>query len=143
MDASYQSRESKAVDAIKKAIPSSLKSNMLPESRGMFAELFENSLQQNVKEGEVVKGLVVAIHGKDVIVDIHYKAEGILAMDEFNYPSEVSVVMEVNVLFEGFNDEKGVTLVSKRKADRQRTWNDLLSNAQEGSIVEGTPADWQ
>lgn len=102
-----------------------------------FAELFENSLQQNVKEGEVVKGTVVAIHGKDVIVDIHYKAEGILAMDEFNDPSEVSVGMEVNVLFEGFNDEKGVTLVSKRKADRQRTWNDLLSNAQEGSIVEG------
>jgi small subunit ribosomal protein S1 len=82
--------------------------------KSQFAELFENSLQQNVKEGEVVKGTVVAIHGKDVIVDIHYKAEGILAMDEFNDPSEVSVGMEVNVLFEGFNDEYGVTLVSKR-----------------------------
>ncbi len=43
MKQSYQERESKAVDAIKKAIPSSLKSNMLPQSKGMFAELYENN----------------------------------------------------------------------------------------------------
>ncbi len=43
MNPSYQDTESKAVDAIKKAIPSSLKSNMLPQSKGMFAELFENN----------------------------------------------------------------------------------------------------
>ena len=43
MNPSYQDVESKAVDAIKKAIPSSLKSNMLPQSKGMFAELFENN----------------------------------------------------------------------------------------------------
>ncbi len=43
MNSNYQSRESKAVDAIKKAIPNSLKENMLPQSKGMFAELFENN----------------------------------------------------------------------------------------------------
>lgn len=43
MKPGYQERESKTVDAIKKAIPSSLKSNMLPQSKGMFAELFENN----------------------------------------------------------------------------------------------------
>ncbi|MBS3105114.1 hypothetical protein J4234_02560 [Candidatus Woesearchaeota archaeon] len=43
MKQSYQDRESKAVDAIKKNIPSSLKSGMLPQSKGMFAELFENN----------------------------------------------------------------------------------------------------
>ncbi|MBI3035142.1 hypothetical protein HYY71_02360 [Candidatus Woesearchaeota archaeon] len=43
MKPSYQDRESEAVDAIKKAIPLSLKSNMLPQSRGMFAELYENN----------------------------------------------------------------------------------------------------
>ena len=42
MDAGYQKRESKAVDAIKKAIPSSLKKGIVPESKGLFAELFEN-----------------------------------------------------------------------------------------------------
>lgn len=43
MNPSYQDSESKAVDAIKKAIPSSLKQNMLPQSKGMFAELYENN----------------------------------------------------------------------------------------------------
>ncbi len=43
MNTSYQKRESKAVDAIKKAIPDSLKSNMLQQSKGMFAELYENN----------------------------------------------------------------------------------------------------
>src|SRR3989338_10201024 len=43
MNSNYQSRESKAVDAIKRAIPNSLKENMLPQSKGMFAELFENN----------------------------------------------------------------------------------------------------
>lgn len=43
MKPSYQDSESKAVDAIKKAIPSSLKQNMLPQSKGMFAELYENN----------------------------------------------------------------------------------------------------
>lgn len=43
MEKSYQSRESRAVDAIKKAIPSSLKKDMLKESKGMFAELFKNN----------------------------------------------------------------------------------------------------
>ena len=42
MKPSYQSRESKAVDVIKKAIPSSLKSDILPQSKGMFAELYES-----------------------------------------------------------------------------------------------------
>src|SRR3989344_4401336 len=43
MKPAYQDSESKAVDAIKKAIPSSLKQDMLPQSKGMFAELYENS----------------------------------------------------------------------------------------------------
>ena len=43
MNPSYQNAESKAVDAIKKAIPNSLKQNMLKESKGMFAELYENN----------------------------------------------------------------------------------------------------
>ncbi len=109
---------------------------LIQAMKSQFEELYESSLQ-DVKEGDVVKGTVIAIQGKDVVVDIHYKAEGLLALDEFTNPSEVTVGLDVNVLFEGFNDETGVVMISKRKADRQRTWNDLLANAQEGSIVEG------
>ncbi len=101
-----------------------------------FAELYEKSIQ-NIQEGSLVKGHVVAIQGKNVIIDIGYKAEGILDIDEFTDPSEVSVGGEIEVLFESFNDEAGIVILSKRKADRQRTWDNLLSNAEEGSIVDG------
>ncbi len=104
--------------------------------KSTFEELFENSLR-DIKEGEVVPGTVVAVQGREVIIDIHYKSEGVLNIEEFPDPSEVKVGLDVNVFFEGFNDDTGTVMISKRKADRQRTWTDLLSNAQEGSIVEG------
>ena len=101
-----------------------------------FAELFEKSVQ-NIQEGEVVKGRIVDIRGKEVIIDIGFKAEGTLLIEEFMDPSEVKIGGETEVLFESFDDELGAVILSKRKADRQRTWNDLLSTAQEGTTVEG------
>ncbi|MDD5217764.1 MAG: 30S ribosomal protein S1 [Candidatus Omnitrophica bacterium] len=104
--------------------------------KSLFAELYEKTFQ-NFKEGDVVRGKIVARRAKDVVVDIGYKAEGVLSLDEFLDPSSIQEGMEVEVLFESFDDEHGVVILSKRKADRQRTWSDLLVNSQEGSIVEG------
>ncbi len=101
-----------------------------------FSDLYEKTIQ-NFEEGELVRGKIVAIQGRDVVIDIGYKAEGILSIDEFADPSEVQVGAEMDVLFESFEDEEGIVILSKKKADRQRTWNDILVNAQEGSIVDG------
>lgn len=101
-----------------------------------FADLYEQTIQ-NFQEGEIVKATVVAIHGDEFIVDIGYKSEGVLHRDEFSNPEEIQIGTELEVLFETFDDEHGAVIVSKRKADRQRTWNQILENAQEGSIVEG------
>ncbi|HNX69157.1 MAG TPA: 30S ribosomal protein S1 [Candidatus Omnitrophota bacterium] len=102
-----------------------------------FSELYEKSLCQNLQPGEVVKGTVIAVNQRDVVVDIGYKAEGILPKDEFPQPELLTVGGEVEVLFEGFDDVEGTAILSKRKADRQKTWNEILSNAEEGAIVEG------
>lgn len=101
-----------------------------------FAELYEKTLH-TFQEGEVVKGTIVAVRSKDVVVDIGYKAEGILSLDEFLDRNEIKVGQKIDVLFECFEDEQGAVIISKRKADRQRTWHDLLSTATEGSIVDG------
>ncbi len=102
----------------------------------LFAELYEKEMQ-DFQEGNLVKGKVVAVRGQEIVVDIGYKAEGILSLDEFTDPSLVKVGAEMEFLFESFDDEQGTVILSKRKADRQRTWNDLLSNAVEGDVVEG------
>src|SRR5690348_3441301 len=101
-----------------------------------FADLYEKTIQ-NFQEGDVVRGKIVAIRPKEVVIDIGYKAEGVLSLDEFTDASEVQLGGELDVLFESFEDEEGVVILSKKKADRQRTWNDILVNAQEGSIVDG------
>ncbi|MFA6600958.1 MAG: 30S ribosomal protein S1 [Candidatus Omnitrophota bacterium] len=101
-----------------------------------FSELYEKSIQ-NVQEGEIIKGTVVAVHDREVVVDIGFKAEGMLSLDEFMDPSQIKVGTEIEVLFENFDDEEGVVVLSKRKADRLRTWNDILANSEEGRIVEG------
>jgi len=102
----------------------------------LFAELFEKSMQ-SFKEGDLVKGTVVAVRPKEVVVDISYKAEGIIHLDEFSKPEDIKVGTLLEVLFESFDDEGGYAVLSKRKADRQRTWNNIIDNADEGSIVEG------
>ena len=101
-----------------------------------FSDLYEKTIQ-SFQEGDVVRGKIVAIRSGEVVIDIGYKAEGILPLEEFTDPSELYVGMEMDVLFESFEDEEGVVVLSKKKADRQRTWNDILVNAQEGSIVDG------
>jgi small subunit ribosomal protein S1 len=101
-----------------------------------FSELYEKSIQ-NFQEGEVIKGVIVAKRDREVVVDISYKAEGVLSLEEFIDPSQVKVGMEIEVLFENFDDEEGVVILSKRKADRLRTWNDILANSEEGRVVEG------
>ena len=109
---------------------------VFPIMQSNFSELYEKSFQ-DIKIGEVVKGTVIAVHERDIVVDIAYKAEGILAKDEFPQPELLVVGSEVEVLFEGFDDVEGTAILSKRKADRQKTWNDILSNAEEGAIVDG------
>lgn len=101
-----------------------------------FADLI-NQTFQNFQEGEIVRGRIVGVRGKEVLVDIGYKSEGLLYLDEFIDPSEVKIGSEIEVLFESFDDETGQILLSKRKVDRQRTWNDVLSHAEENMVVDG------
>src|SRR3989338_8676841 len=101
-----------------------------------FAELYEKTLK-NIKEGQIVKGKIIAVSGREAVIDIGYKSEGILQLDEFDNPKSLKVGDEIEVLFESIEDESGMVVLSKRKAERQKCWDDLVSSAQEGSVVEG------
>ena len=109
------------------------------ESTSMsFAELYEETLKlKNFVEGQIVKGKVIAIQGREAVVDIGYKSEGTLAIDEFDDSAQLQVGSEVEVLFEGLEPDNGMAILSKRKAERQKCWDDLLVNAKEGTVVQG------
>ncbi len=92
---------------------------------------------RSFQEGEIVSGVIVAVSVKEALVDFGYKSEGILKLEEFADPSVVQVGMKIDVLLEAQEDDEGMVIVSKRKADRVKCWNELLSNMKEGDVVEG------
>jgi small subunit ribosomal protein S1 len=103
------------------------------EDAETFAELLD-STHKALKPGEVVKGIVVQKNPDSVVVDVGYKSEGIVSLNEFGEDAgSIQVGSEFDVLFEGTDNETGLVRLSKRKADQQKIWNGL----EEDAVVDG------
>ena len=105
-----------------------------------IAQLLERSFA-NVEEGRIVKGTIVQIHDSDALIDIGYKSEGTVPLREFKNangePIEVNVGDVVDVFLEKTEDEDGLVVLSKEKADRIQIWEDITKAYEEGRVVEG------
>ena len=101
-----------------------------------LAEAYAKTFQR-LSEGDVVKGKVIAVGKKDVYVDFGYKSEGIMPISEFKGKEEVNVGDEFEVLVESKENEDGMIVVSKRKAERMQGWNKIVNRYHEGDFVEG------
>ncbi len=104
-----------------------------------FAELYQDSLRQP-QAGEIVKGVVVRIEADCVLVDVGYKSEGCIRINEFIDESgelTVKVGEEVNVFFERGENIRGHMVLSKKKADSQVAWEAIAAAGGEGGIIEG------
>ena len=102
-------------------------------------ELLDQELQKTVESlvpGTIVKGRIVTQLGNDVIVELGLKSEGIVEASEFDDPSEIVSGKEIEVLLEEMDAENGI-LLSKRKADRIRGWETVITNNAEGDVVKG------
>ncbi len=100
-----------------------------------MAQLYEAHIKQ-VKDGEVLQGTIIGFTGKEVMVDIGYKSEGFIPKDEF-FPEDLEIGNEINVFVETAEDDDGMLILSKRKADRAIGWKKILSEYSEGSILSG------
>jgi small subunit ribosomal protein S1 len=87
--------------------------------------------------GTIIKGRIIQQIGSDVIVEIGLKSEGIVDVSEFDGPEEISPGNEIEVLIDEV-DAGGLILLSKRKADRIRGWERIISTKKEGDIISGT-----
>ena len=107
-----------------------------------FAELFEASQkQQEIKEGEVVDGTVVAVSSDYATVDIGYKCEGLVPLQEFKDATgtaHVAVGDVVSVYLERMELENGFMLLSKDKAEIIRAWDEISQACEKDQLVEGT-----
>ena len=102
-------------------------------------KLYERSIVR-IEEGQIVKGTIVEITPKEVVVDIGYKSEGVISLNEFSNPEEVKVGDEIDVFIENTEDEEGMVVVSKEKADQLRGWQRIVETKREGDVIDGRVA---
>lgn len=107
-----------------------------------FDNLFEASVkEQDFKVGDVVTGKVVEVQSDYVLVDINYKSEGLIAINEFRIVDgvrEVKAGDTVEVLIDRIENENGMIVLSKDKADMLRAWSDISKAAENEEVIEGT-----
>ncbi len=99
--------------------------------------MYNNTLK-DFAAGSIVPGRVLRIHDGEVLVDIGYKSEGVVAGHEFENIEELAVGSEVDVLLECLEDRHGMVVLSKKRAEQQRKWDHIVNECEEGSVVEGT-----
>ncbi len=108
-------------------------------SRNQMRELVEESFQ-HLREGDVVRGTVVAFNDNDVVVDIGFKSEGIIPRSEFTGRDGKLTVKpgdEVDVLVERFDEMLGEIRLSRERAAKMRVWEVLETAYRDGSPVRG------
>jgi small subunit ribosomal protein S1 len=103
-------------------------------------EFLEWEKQQNVIEGEIVRGKVLSVNKDFVIVDIAYKSEGQIPLAEFTeHDGTISVQPgdEIDVYVENRENDNGLVELSKEKADRLRIWDEIAEACENEELVEG------
>ena len=96
-----------------------------------------NDTLSTVKENEVGEGTVVAINKREVIVNIGYKSEGVISINEFRYNPELAVGDKVEVYVENAEDKKGQLVLSHKKARSMRSWDRVNEAFDKDEIVKG------
>ncbi len=104
-----------------------------------FQTLYEESLK-TLEEGQILRGIVVDITPDHVTVDVGYKSEGQIPMQEFlkrDRKVDVKVGDRIDVLLERKESEEGAMILSKEKADKIKVWKDISRSCREGEVIEG------
>ncbi len=109
------------------------------EFEALLAE-FEQK-ENSVSENEITRGRVIDIQKDWILVDIGYKSEGMIDIREFIDPETnevmVEVGQEIDVLVEAREDEEGLCILSKEKADKMKIWEELAQKNENDELVEG------
>ena len=105
-------------------------------SMGQWLQLYEDSLK-DLEEGEIVRGRVLKIDDKEVTVDVGFKSEGVIPVEEFPDLEGVKVGDEIEVFLEKTENQDGLVVLSKQRADFVKVWDRVKTASDNGELVEG------
>ena len=97
---------------------------------------YDNTLNK-VNDREVVDGTVIAMNKREVVVNIGYKSDGIIPLNEFRYNPDLKVGDTVEVYIENQEDKKGQLVLSHRKARATRSWDRVNAALENEEIIKG------
>ena len=106
------------------------------ENRADIEAAYDQTLSK-VNENEVVEGVVTGINKREVIVNIGYKSEGVIAAPEFRYNPDLKVGDKVEVYVESAEDRKGQLILSHKKARALKSWDRVNEAYNNDEIVKG------
>jgi small subunit ribosomal protein S1 len=89
------------------------------------------------REGSIVKGRILEVRPREVLVDIGYKSEGVIPLTEFEDVENLEVGDEVDVLLERLENDEGMVVLSKEKAAYRQNWNKIAGVFQEDGLIKG------
>lgn len=89
------------------------------------------------REGSIVKGRILEVRPREVLVDIGYKSEGVIPITEFDDVENLEVGDEIDVLLERLENDEGMVVLSKEKAAYRQNWNKITSVFEGDGLIKG------
>ncbi|MDP4204935.1 MAG: 30S ribosomal protein S1 [Bacteroidota bacterium] len=96
-----------------------------------------NKTLNTIQEKEVIDGTVISLNKREVVVNIGYKSDGIVSMNEFRYNPELVIGDKVEVYVESLEDKKGQLLLSHKKARAMRSWDRVNEALEKDEVIKG------
>ena len=124
-------------DDIKTVLRSDMGDDKLKNELTPDQEVAYSKTLVEISEKQLIKGRVVGMNDRDVLIDIGFKSEGIIDRSEFNEKELPSIGDQVEVYLEALENASGNTILSKEKADFMRRWDELIDAYEHEKIITG------
>ncbi len=101
-----------------------------------FEEMYDQTLS-TIGDSEVVEGTVIAMNKREVVINIGFKSEGVISLNEFRYNPDLKIGDTVEVYVENQEDKKGQLVLSHKKARALRSWDRVNAALEKDEIIKG------
>jgi small subunit ribosomal protein S1 len=110
--------------------------NYSDQERDQMVSMYDKTLS-TIVENEVIEGTVISSNKREVVINIGYKSEGVVSLNEFRYNPNLKPGDKVEVYVESQEDKKGQLLLSHKKARAMRSWDRINKSLEQDEVITG------
>jgi len=110
--------------------------NYSEAERTKLEEQYAGTFNQ-INQGEIIEGTVVSINNKDVVLNVGFKSDGLVALSEFRDLPDLKIGDKVDVFVESQEDENGQLVLSRKRAKTQKSWEAINEALENDAIIDG------